>query len=247
MRLKSAVQTVAGIANGGVFAAGFGMMWNSHLGFGSLSKGLHWVGALLIIAMFGLGAAAVQYPLDTPEQMAAKWQFFAVHKTIGVCAFFYGALRLIFMLVQVKPQPLVQHGATEIFVARTVHWLLTLLMILVPLAGWVRHASLPGFAPLYLPFGDTLPFVPADPQLSEMASMVHFGFVVLLGLTVVLHISGAFKHHFWDRDDTLRRMLPGTRGETNVQSAAPLVLPLALALTFVAVVAWIAIANTPLV
>ena len=105
--------------------------------------------------------------------------------------------------------------------------------------------TLPGFAPLYLPFGDSLPFVPADPQLSEIASMVHFGFVVLLGATIILHVSGALKHHFWDRDATLKRMLPGGQSAEEVQSAPGGVAPLLLALGLVAGVAVTAIANTP--
>lgn len=221
------------------------MRWNSHTGFGSVSKSLHWFGAALIVAMFVLGAVAVKYPLETPEQMAAKWELFALHKTVGVCAFAYGLLRLVSMAFQVKPAPLAHHGRVEVFAARSVHWLLTLLMILVPLAGWIRHASLPGFAPLYLPFGDSLPFVPADPQLSEMASMVHFGFVVLLGVTVLLHVAGALKHHVLDRDATLRRMLPGALLDVDVQTPQGRTVPFLLAVVLIVSVALIAMANTP--
>ena len=210
-----------------------------------MSKTLHWFGAALFIVMFVLGAVAVKYPLETPEQMAGRWELFALHKTVGVCAFAYGVLRLASMWFQDKPAPLAHHGRAEVFAARTVHWLLTLLMVLVPLAGWVRHASLPGFAPLYLPFGDSLPFVPTDPQLSEMASMVHFGFVVLLGATVLLHVAGALKHHLWDRDATLRRMLPGAPPGVEVQTTPGQSVPFLLATVLIVSVALIAVANTP--
>ena len=221
------------------------MRWNSHETFGTISKTLHWFGAALILAMFALGAVAVKYPLETPEQMAAKWELFALHKTVGVCAFFFGVVRVFSMWFQPKPAPLAHHGMVEIFAARTVHSLLTVLMIAVPLAGWVRHASLPGFAPIYLPFGDSLPFVPPDPHLSEMASMVHFGFVVLLGATILLHVSGALKHHLWDRDATLKRMLPGKPVSDEVQAAPSKFGPALLAIGLITCVALIAIANTP--
>ncbi|MEO9826538.1 MAG: cytochrome b [Paracoccaceae bacterium] len=220
------------------------MVWNTKTTFGSVSKLLHWFGALLIFAMIALGIWAVQYPLETPEQMAAKWELFALHKTVGVCAFGLSVLRLISMVFQTKPLPLKYHGAREVFGARTVHWLLTFLMILVPLAGWVRHASLPGFAPLYLPFGDSLPFIPADQNLSEIASMTHFGFIILLLSAVALHVAGALKHHLIDRDNTLKRMLPG-QGTAQVQ-AAPTALPaLLVAIALIIGVAAIAILATP--
>lgn len=220
------------------------MMWNTKTDFGVVSKALHWAGAALIFAMIGLGIWAVKSPLETPDQMATKWQLFALHKTVGVCAFGFGALRLIFMAVQTKPRPLVAHSGAEVFASRTAHWLLTILMMLVPLAGWVRHASLPGFAPLYLPFGDSLPFVPADPQLSETASMVHFGFVALLGVTLVLHIAGALKHHLIDRDATLLRMLPGAAQTPEVRTSNSLA-PFLVAVGLITSVGWVAILATP--
>lgn len=220
------------------------MLRNTDTSFGSLSKYLHWTGAILIFGMIGLGVLALKYPLNTPDQMAAKWQLFALHKTIGVLAFGFGVLRLISMAVQVKPRPLSGHTATEVFVARVVHWQLTLLMMLVPLAGWVRHAALPGFAPLYLPFGDSLPFVPADPQLSEYASALHFGFVALLAISVLLHVIGALKHHVADRDATLRRMLPRTPA-CDVQKAPTKAPSLLVSLGLIIAVALVSIANTP--
>ena len=118
------------------------MMWNTNTAFGSLSKTLHWGGALLIILMIALGLWAVRYPLETPEQMAAKWELFALHKTVGVCAFGFGAVRLVSMGFQVKPAPLKAHGAAAVFAARTAHWLLSLLMVLVPLAGLAARPGL---------------------------------------------------------------------------------------------------------
>lgn len=221
------------------------MVWNTNASFGTLAKALHWGGAALILAMFALGLWAVKAPLETPEQIAATWQLFALHKTVGVCAFVFGLVRLISMAVQAKPAPLAGHKSSEVFAARTVHWLLTLLMLLVPLAGWVRHASLPGFAPLYLPFGDRLPFVPADPRLSETASYMHYGLIILLGCTVVLHVAGALKHHVIDGDATLRRMLPGQPESPELQRAHAPFGPLALALVLIAAAAGLAFASVP--
>lgn len=220
-------------------------MWNTRTSFGPFSKSLHWLGALLIFAMIGLGLWAVQSPLQTPEQMAAAWQLFALHKTIGVCAFGFGVVRLASMAMQLRPEPIASHGQNEVSAARTVHWLLAALMVLVPLAGWVRHASLPGFAPLYLPFGDSLPFVPADPQLSEIVSSMHFGFVALLVVAVLAHITGALKHHLIDRDGTLIRMLPGRSQPPQTQHIALNALPPVLALGLIAGVAVIAVIATP--
>ncbi|WP_236638362.1 YceI family protein [Mangrovicoccus ximenensis] len=87
-------------------------------------------------------------------------------------------------------------------------------MLLAPLSGWIGHAATEGFAPIWWPFGQSLPFVPKNPDLAAMSESLHAVFVwVLLG-AVALHVAGALKHHLIDRDGTLRRMLPGRGNET---------------------------------
>jgi polyisoprenoid-binding protein YceI len=79
----------------------------------------------------------------------------------------------------------------------------------VPLSGWVHHASTTGFAPIWWPFGQSLPFVPKDEGVAQITATLHFLLQWVLVGALVLHIAGALKHHVIDQDATLRRMLPG--------------------------------------
>jgi hypothetical protein len=82
-------------------------------------------------------------------------------------------------------------------------------MLIVPLSGWVHHAATTGFAPIWWPFGQSLPFVPVDATVAATAGAMHWLFTKILAASILLHVAGALKHHLIDRDATLRRMLPG--------------------------------------
>jgi len=114
-----------------------------------------------------------------------------------------------------------------------VHWLLYGSLVLVPLTGWIHHASTAGFAPIWWPFGQNLPLVPKSEALAGFTAGLHIVLERVLAASILLHIAGALKHHFIDKDDTLRRMLPG-KTEAGTPHAASKIGPLAAA-----VVVWI--------
>lgn len=177
--------------------------------YGSVAKTFHWLVALLILTAFPLGVIAQNLPADTQEQLQAKASLFSIHKTVGVTAFLVALARIGWALSQVKPGLLNAGKRLESFLAELVHWLLYASLVIVPLSGWLHHAATEGFAPLLLPFGDSLPLVPKDPAVAHFFGAWHFVFTKVLFVSVLLHIVGALKHHVIDRDATLRRMLPG--------------------------------------
>ena len=95
-------------------------------------------------------------------------------------------------------------------VAHAAHTALYVLFFAVPLAGWA-YSSAAGF-PIVL-FG-VLPlpdFVAPDRALSETIKPLHGALAFALAGVVLLHVAGALKHHFIERDGLLQRMLPGRR------------------------------------
>ncbi len=178
--------------------------------YGSVAKTFHWLVALLILTAFPLGVIAENLPADTQEQLQAKAGLFSIHKTVGLTAFFVALARIGWALSQAKPGLLNAGKRLESFLAELVHWLLYASLVIVPLSGWLHHAATEGFAPLLLPFGDSLPLVPKDPAVAHFFGAWHFVFTKVLFASVLLHIVGALKHHVIDRDATLRRMLPGS-------------------------------------
>lgn len=190
---------------------------NSTTTYGSLTKAFHWITALLILAAFPLGimasdaAALIGNPAVTTQEnvIGTATLLFSLHKTVGVLIFFVALARIIWAIRQPKPGLLNGDKPLESIAAETVHWLLYGSLVIVPLSGWIHHAATTGFAPIWWPFGQSLPFVPKDEGVSEIAASLHHVFKFVLLGSVVLHIAGAVKHHVIDRDATLRRMLPG--------------------------------------
>ncbi len=204
---------------------------NTATRYGSITKTFHWLTALLILALIPTGIIANGMPFDTPEDLADKARLFSIHKTLGVTLFTVAVLRIVWALTQPKPAPLHPDRRGEQFLAATAHWLLYGSLILVPLSGWIHHAATEGFAPILWPFGQNLPFVPKSETFAGITASLHIIFERVLVVALLLHIAGALKHHFLDRDVTLKRMWFGTE-EGGSDGAKPGKLaPLAGALT----------------
>lgn len=179
---------------------------NSPTAYGEVAKIFHWATALLILTLIPLGIIAEELPYDTGEALALKAQVFSVHKTLGVLVFFVALARILWALTQARPGLLHSDKKAEAFLATLVHWLLYLSIVLVPLSGWLHHAATDGFAPIWWPFGQSLPFVPKSETVSHLFGAWHWVLTKVLIGSLVLHILGAIKHHVIDKDGTLRRM-----------------------------------------
>ena len=91
--------------------------------------------------------------------------------------------------------------------AEASHYLLYALMIAIPLSGWLM-SSAKGFQTVYfgvLPIPDLLV---KNEALGETLALVHKFLNFTMIATVIVHVAAALKHHFIDKDDILRRMLP---------------------------------------
>lgn len=203
---------------------------NTSQSYGSAARLLHWLTAMGILIMIPLGWIAHRLPYDTESQLALKAQLFSAHKTLGIAVLAVALVRIAWALSQPKPAPLHPERRAETLLAETVHWLLYGSLILVPLSGWIEHAATAGFAPIWWPFGQSLPFVPKSPALAETFATLHFLLQWLLTASVLLHVAGAVKHALIDRDSTLARMSRGTSagrpGKTH--SLRPLIAALAV-------------------
>ncbi|WP_281966783.1 cytochrome b/b6 domain-containing protein [Roseovarius nanhaiticus] len=211
---------------------------NTATSYGSVTKFFHWTIALMILSMFPLGwiASELAHRIEAPDIQTTdailEWAkiLFSIHKTLGVTIFALAVLRILWAISQPKPALLNGDRPMEARLAETVHWLLYGSLVLVPLSGWVHHAATTGFAPIWWPFGQGLPFVPKDPAVAEVTGALHFILQWVLAGSVALHIAGALKHHVIDRDATLRRMLPGHQTALPTEAQPGHALPILAAL-----------------
>lgn len=183
---------------------------NNSTSYGSVTRSFHWLTALLILTLIPVAIIAEELPFDTSEQLARKAWLFSLHKTLGVSVFFVALLRIFWAITQPKPASLHPNRKLEKFAAETAHWLLYGSLVLAPLSGWIHHAATSGFAPIWWPLGQNLPLVPKSETFAAFAGGLHWVFGKVMIASILLHITGALKHQFIDKDATLRRMITGT-------------------------------------
>lgn len=174
--------------------------------------GLHWLMVLLLVAIFGVGLYMHDLPLSP-----WKLQIYSWHKWAGVTAFLLVLARLAWRLAHRPPDlPATTHPLMRM-AAHAGHGLLYLLMIAIPLTGWLM-SSAKGFQTVYfgvLPIPDLLG---KDKELGDLLRDVHAALNFLLAAVVAGHVGAALKHHLFDRNDVLRRMLPRRRAQSYRQS-----------------------------
>lgn len=185
------------------------MLKNSATEYGALSKLLHWLMAAIILTLIGVGIYMADLPRDTAEQKQHAFQFYNLHKSFGVVALLLIALRLVWIRISPAPQlPGVFEGK-EKMVVKALQGLLYLLMILLPVSGYLMSNA--GGHPINV-FGlFEMPAVVGESKaLGGFAHEMHEigGWLILF--VVILHMAGAIKHRLKDRggeSDILKRML----------------------------------------
>jgi len=171
---------------------------------------LHWVTAALIVANLVLGLSMVPLPISP-----RKLQWYLWHKSIGVSVFILTSLRLAWRALRPHPPP-VPMPAWQRRAARATHGMLYLLLLVIPLSGWI-YSSATGVQVLYLGFIPLPDLVGRDKALGDTLRLVHVGLNASLFAVICLHTAAAIKHHFIDRDPALERMLPLARPDGTSQ------------------------------
>ena len=172
--------------------------------YATMSIWLHWIIAAMVLG--NVAGAIVAENIGG----AAAGSIMAVHKSIGLTVLGLSVLRLGWRLGHGTPPLSDTLKPWERVLARVVHTLFYVLMIGVPLLGWAMSSA--GPRPLEW-FGLPFPKLPVE-RGSAAASFAHDAHVVLglsFLLLAALHVAGALKHHFIDRDDELTRMIPALR------------------------------------
>ena len=183
---------------------------------------LHWLIALAIFGMFALGWFMTELPKEAPKQMAYDlfewgiytWQlseeasprtfYYNLHKSLGITLLALIAIRILWRLTHKPPPILDSHQPWEKKLAKASHYLLYLLMVALPLSGIVMSTySKYGIKWFGVPFIKGLD----NNAMREFYVEIHEAIGIAILLLIVLHITGALKHKFIDKDKTLERML----------------------------------------
>ena len=173
---------------------------NTRERYGLVAIALHWLVALTVIALFALGLWMVE--LDYYDAWYRRAP--ALHKAIGILLFLVVLIRIGWHSFSPRPQSI--GGGIEVTMARLVHRVLLILPLLVMFSGYLISTADGSSVDVFSLF--EVPAIISDIEGQEdIAGDVHLVLAITLVVITALHMLAAFKHHFIDRDATLRRML----------------------------------------
>ena len=186
---------------------------NTALHYGSVAMTFQWIIAALVVANICL----VLYFADLPRSDPSLFTLAQTHKSIGLTVLVLSVLRVLWRLVNpIPPLPATMNGGLK-FLARATQFLLYVLIVAIPLSGWIMvSASRLGLpTPYFFLFNwPNLPFfagldvagrVVAHEQWENVHVVLAWSAIVL----IPLHVAGALYHQFVRRDGVMKQMLPG--------------------------------------
>nr|WP_184768443.1 cytochrome b [Aminobacter lissarensis] len=180
------------------------MLRNTNTRYGWAAIVLHWLIGLIFIGQFVLGWTMVRM---TSQRTA--FELIQLHKSFGFLLLGLVLVRIGWRLANPRPELPGEVGRVERRAAPAVHFLLYVAQLVVPLSGWVL-VSVSVLEIPSVPFNlFVMPHLPLG--ISEQAENLwifgHKWLAYAAIALVVLHILAAFRHHFWQRDVVLARMI----------------------------------------
>lgn len=167
---------------------------------------IHWLMAVLLVAT----AITMEVRGLYPKGSAARELIKTAHYILGMVVFGFVWVRLLIRVMGTAPQITTQPPAWQTMLGHLVHIVLYVLMVGLPLLGWLALSA--KGKPVPLLWGLQLPILIAEnrdtahllKEIHEIAARIGYG-------VLVLHAGAALLHHYVFRDNTLLRMLPGKR------------------------------------
>lgn len=179
---------------------------NTNRHYGAVAILLHWFMAALLIGLTVLGVYMSALPDVGFDK--EKITLIVYHKEYGILALGLAMVRLAWRVGNALPALVRELPDWQKVVARFVHLCFYALMFALPVSGWLMSSA--ASIPVYV-FGIQLPdLIPHNEYRFQLLIEVHkwLGYA-LIGL-ILLHAGAALRHHFISRDNTLRKILPGS-------------------------------------
>jgi cytochrome b561 len=175
--------------------------------YGATAQALHWIVAGLIVAQYVLARTAAHLPLS-----ARKLALLAEHKSVGMTVLILAVIRLAWKLKNSPPPLPTDTHPVERFLARVAHVSLYVLLFAMPLSGWLMSSAKNYSVSWFGAFTWPNLIAPNEAAFDFFKTLHHFLSNLLFAIAS-LHILAALKHHFWNKDAVLIRMLPGFQSQ----------------------------------
>ncbi len=175
--------------------------------YGAVAQAFHWLIAALVVIQFVLADLAVDLPIG-----AHKLALFARHKSVGMTVLMLAVVRLLWRLKHRPPELPAGMARWERLLARATHAAFYVLLFAMPVTGWLM-SSAKNYSVSWFGLFTWPNLIGKNESAFEWLRSAHDIMSGVLFVIAVLHILAALKHHFWNKDDVLVRMLPFTRTE----------------------------------
>jgi cytochrome b561 len=186
---------------------------NTPEAYGAVAVTLHWLIALAVLTMLGVGFYMDWLPKGDP----LVYPLFQFHKSLGLSILVLVVLRLLWRISNPTPALPAHMPRWERFAASAAHYGFYAALLLLPLSGWVMVSASPYNIPT-LYFGlfewPHLGFVTQSPDKAlyeDIAHEVHEILVWAALALIGLHAAAALRHHYMLKDTVLTRMAPWMR------------------------------------
>lgn len=184
---------------------------NTSRRYGIISISLHWIFAIAVYAMFGLGLWMVTLSYyDGWYHQAPE-----LHKSIGVLLMMGLVIRVIWRHISPPPAAPKTHSKFTRISAVAAHITLYALLLALLISGYLISTAEGKPISVFGIFDVPATLADAGSQ-ADIAGVIHLWLAWSVVILSVLHGLAALKHHFIDKDDTLKRML----GRSSVDSGA---------------------------
>jgi cytochrome b561 len=170
--------------------------------YGAVAQTFHWVIVALIVTQFVLANLADDLPVG-----ARKLELLARHKSFGMTVLMLAVLRLLWRLKSPPPALPSAMQPIERLVTRVTHMAFYVLLFAMPLTGWLM-SSAKNYSVSWFGLFTWPNLIGKSQSAFKLLQTAHHALSDVLFVIAVLHILAALKHHFWDKDDVLLRMLP---------------------------------------
>ena len=177
-------------------------MKNTTEKYGLIAIVLHWLIALVIFGLFGLGLYMVE--LTYYDSLYKTLPF--IHKSIGISLALVFLFSVFWRITNPVPRALPGSKPFETRAAKWVHRLFYLLIPTIMFSGYLISTA-DGSAINVFEVFKVPATITSIPEQEDNAGLVHLYLAYGLIALVVFHAAAALKHHFFNHDNTLRRML----------------------------------------
>jgi cytochrome b561 len=175
--------------------------------YGAVAQTFHWIIAALIVTQFVLATLADDLPIG-----AHKLALLARHKSFGMTVLMLAILRVLWRLRNPPPALPDHMSPLETKLARATHAAFYVLLFAMPLTGWLM-SSAKSYSVSWFGWFTWPNLIGKNEAAFEFLRSTHDTLAGVLLTIAILHILAALKHHFWNKDNVLLRMIPFVNSE----------------------------------